>query len=102
MVAQVTPIIVSSDALDSFRWATLKPLLPPALFAALATAAVSHFVSVRGDYLRGAEKVQELTGDTALAVDYLTTMLVRNALHQQVFSVEQVARAEEVGLRLGQ
>jgi hypothetical protein len=100
VVSQVSPIIVSSDALDSFKWSALKGLLPPALYVSLATTAVSQFVSVRGDYLKGAEKVLELTGDASLALDYLTTMLVRHFLRAQVFPPEQVTRAEEMGLRL--
>lgn len=100
VVAQVSPIIVSSDALDSFRWSTLKGLIPSSLFISLVTTAISQFVSVRGDYLKAAEKVLDLTGDASLAVDYLTTMLVRHYLRTQTFPSEQISRAEEMGLRL--
>ncbi len=44
--------------------------------------------------------MQELTGDTELAVDYLITMMVRYFMRSQTFPAEQVARAEEMGLRL--
>jgi hypothetical protein len=54
VVSQVSPIIISSDAIDSFKWSSLKAILPPALFKTLATTTVSQFVAVRGDYLKGA------------------------------------------------
>lgn len=57
VVSEVSSIIVSSDALDSFRWNALKDLLPAPLFTSLAKTTISRFVSVRGDYLKAAEKV---------------------------------------------
>lgn len=77
--------MVSSDALDSFRWTGLKELLSPTLYSALVRTTASRFVSVRGDYLKAAEKVRELIGDESLALNYLTNMLVRHFLKSQTF-----------------
>jgi hypothetical protein len=35
-----------------------------------------------------------LTADSTLALDYLTTMMVRHFLRQQLFPTEQVVKAE--------
>jgi hypothetical protein len=54
LVSEVSSIIVSSDAMDSFQWKSLKELLSDEIYHSLVKITVARFVSVRGDYLKGA------------------------------------------------
>lgn len=98
---KLSSIIVSSDAIDSINWQQLKELLPEGIYNQLAKATVASYVSVREDYLKAAEKITELVNDPMLALDYLTSMMVKYHLRSQMFNQDQVVRAEEMGLRLG-
>lgn len=102
VVPEVSSIIISSEALDSINWKLLQELLPAPTYLALVKTTVARLVSVRGDYLRGAEKLMELAHEPLLAMEYLVSMLVKSNLGSQSFSQEQVLRAEELGGRLSE
>lgn len=61
---------------------------------------VGRLVSMRGDYLKGAEKLMELVGEPLLAIEYLAAMLIRHNLGRQSFTEEQLDSAEQLGLKL--
>lgn len=101
VVSKLSSIIVSSDAIDTINWKQLKELLAEDIYNQLVKATVSSYVSIREDYLKAAEKITELINDPMLVLDYLTNMMVKYHLRNQVFHQDQVVRAEEMGLRIG-
>ena len=101
VVSKLSSIIVSSDAIDTINWKQLKELLAEDIYNQLVKATVSSYVDIREDYLKAAEKITELTNDPLLVLEYLTNMMVKYHLRTQVFHQDQVARAEEMGLRIG-
>jgi hypothetical protein len=77
LITEASALIVSSDMAESFNWKCLSGLISDKLYDGLVRATFAQVVNLQGNYLRAAEKLQELLGRNDNSLDYLIQLLIR-------------------------
>jgi hypothetical protein len=90
LLTEVSSIVLSSNAVDTFNWKGVKQLINEEIYNNLVYSTVEKFRIREKGELKAAKKIRELAEDQEKAFSYLVQLIVNHYLNLCKYSKEEV------------